>query len=57
MWYLLHSLQDELPNIALLASGGGERAMVGLLGSLVALSKSDLLDCMLYLAGISGSTW
>ncbi|KAK9957850.1 hypothetical protein ABG768_012054 [Culter alburnus] len=57
MWYFLHSLQDKLPNIALLASGGGERAMAGLLGSLVALSKSDLLDCMLYLAGISGSTW
>ncbi|XP_048058392.1 cytosolic phospholipase A2 gamma-like isoform X4 [Megalobrama amblycephala] len=53
----IHCSLDKLPNIALLASGGGERAMVGLLGSLVALSKNDLLDCMLYLAGISGSTW
>ncbi|XP_030644476.1 cytosolic phospholipase A2 gamma-like [Chanos chanos] len=46
-----------MPNIALLGSGGGERAMLGLLGSLVQLKKCDLLDCMLYLSGISGSTW
>ncbi len=46
-----------MPNIVLVASGGSERAMVGLLGSLDALSQDDLLDCMLYLAGLSGSTW
>ncbi|XP_051750591.1 cytosolic phospholipase A2 gamma-like [Ctenopharyngodon idella] len=49
--------QNEVPNIALLGSGGGERAMVGLLGSLVQLQKTGLLDCILYLSGISGSTW
>ncbi|KAK7163918.1 hypothetical protein R3I94_002588 [Phoxinus phoxinus] len=49
--------KDEVPNIALLASGGGQRAMVGLLGSLVQLQKADLLDCVLYLGGVSGSTW
>ncbi|KAG1931581.1 cytosolic phospholipase A2 gamma [Pimephales promelas] len=48
---------EEVPNIALLGSGGGERAMVGLLGSLVQLQKTDLLDCVLYLSGVSGSTW
>ncbi|XP_073696791.1 cytosolic phospholipase A2 gamma-like isoform X2 [Garra rufa] len=47
----------EVPNIALLGSGGGQRAMVGLLGSLVELDKAGLLDCMLYLSGVSGSTW
>ncbi|XP_051750231.1 cytosolic phospholipase A2 gamma-like [Ctenopharyngodon idella] len=49
--------QNEVPNIALLGSGGGERAMVGLLGSLVQLQKTGLLDCVLYLSGVSGSTW
>ncbi|KAK9975411.1 hypothetical protein ABG768_023454 [Culter alburnus] len=49
--------QDEVPNIALLGSGGGQRAMVGLLGSLVQLQKTGLLDCILYLSGVSGSTW
>ncbi|KAK7172546.1 hypothetical protein R3I93_002611 [Phoxinus phoxinus] len=53
----IHCSVDELPNIALLGSGGGERAMVGLLGSLVQLQKADLLDCVLYLSGVSGSTW
>ncbi|KAL1273593.1 hypothetical protein QQF64_026407 [Cirrhinus molitorella] len=49
--------QDKVPNIALLGSGGGQRAMVGLLGSLFELYKAGLLDCILYLAGVSGSTW
>ncbi|XP_051750229.1 cytosolic phospholipase A2 gamma-like [Ctenopharyngodon idella] len=48
---------NKVPNIALLGSGGGERAMVGLLGSLVELQKTGLLDCILYLSGVSGSTW
>lgn len=47
----------QVPNIALLGSGGGERAMVGLLGSLHQMVKEDLLDCVLYLSGVSGSTW
>ncbi|KAL0194386.1 hypothetical protein M9458_012682, partial [Cirrhinus mrigala] len=32
-------------------------AMVGLLGSLVELDKAGLLDCILYLSGVSGSAW
>ncbi|KAM6957840.1 cytosolic phospholipase A2 gamma-like [Aplochiton taeniatus] len=52
-------LQEEVPNIALLGSGGGERAMVGFLGSLYQMGKehADLLDSILYLSGVSGSTW
>ncbi|XP_058631889.1 cytosolic phospholipase A2 gamma-like [Onychostoma macrolepis] len=53
----IHCSQTEVPNIALLGSGGGQRAMVGLLGSLVQLDKAGLLDCILYLSGVSGSTW
>ncbi|XDV21705.1 hypothetical protein PO909_026739, partial [Leuciscus waleckii] len=53
----IHCSRDEVPNIALLGSGGGERAMVGLLGSLVQLDKAGLLDCVSYLSGVSGSTW
>ncbi|XP_077078684.1 cytosolic phospholipase A2 gamma-like isoform X2 [Siphateles boraxobius] len=49
--------ERKVPNIALLGSGGGERAMVGLLGSLDQLQKTGLLDCVLYLSGVSGSTW
>ncbi|XP_051750595.1 cytosolic phospholipase A2 gamma-like isoform X3 [Ctenopharyngodon idella] len=53
----IHCSENEVPNVALLGSGGGERAMVGLLGSLVQLQKTGLLDCVLYLSGVSGSTW
>ncbi|XP_058633065.1 cytosolic phospholipase A2 gamma-like isoform X2 [Onychostoma macrolepis] len=49
--------QNKVPHIALLSSGGGQRAMVGLLGSLVQLDEVGLLDCILYLSGVSGSTW
>ncbi|XP_058630569.1 cytosolic phospholipase A2 gamma-like isoform X3 [Onychostoma macrolepis] len=55
--FKIHCSKDEAPHIALLGSGGGQRAMVGLLGSLVQLDKAGLLDCILYLSGVSGSTW
>ncbi|XP_057175852.1 cytosolic phospholipase A2 gamma-like isoform X1 [Triplophysa rosa] len=48
---------DNVPKIALLGSGGGERAMLGLLGSLDGFKETGLLDCVLYLCGVSGSTW
>ncbi|XP_017575582.2 cytosolic phospholipase A2 gamma-like isoform X1 [Pygocentrus nattereri] len=49
--------EHDMPNIAVLGSGGGLRAMVGLLGSLSRLKKEGLLDCIMYLSGVSGSTW
>uniref|UniRef100_A0A3Q3AVY9 Phospholipase A2 group IVC n=2 Tax=Kryptolebias marmoratus TaxID=37003 RepID=A0A3Q3AVY9_KRYMA len=48
---------DSVPHIALLASGGGQRAAVGLMGSLYQMEKDGLLDTLLYIAGVSGSTW
>ncbi|RXN34249.1 cytosolic phospholipase A2 gamma-like protein [Labeo rohita] len=53
----IYSKKNAVPNIALLGSGGGQRAMVALLECLVQLDKAGLLDCILYLSGISGSTW
>lgn len=46
-----------MPNIALLGSGGALRAMIALYGTLVELKKNNILDCITYLAGVSGSTW
>ncbi|XP_067326069.1 cytosolic phospholipase A2 gamma-like [Anolis sagrei] len=48
---------DKVPNIAVLGSGGGMRAMIALYGTLTELKKSNLLDCITYLSGVSGSTW
>lgn len=46
-----------VPHIALLGSGGGQRAAVGLMGSLFQMEKDGLLDTVLYLGGVSGSAW
>ncbi|KAH0620631.1 hypothetical protein JD844_021290 [Phrynosoma platyrhinos] len=47
----------EVPVIAVMATGGGARAMSALYGHLSALQKLNLLDCITYLSGASGSTW
>ncbi|TKS92370.1 Cytosolic phospholipase A2 gamma [Collichthys lucidus] len=48
---------NNVPHIALLGSGGGQRAAVGLIGTLYQMEKEGLLDTLLYLGGVSGSTW
>ncbi|XP_008296946.1 cytosolic phospholipase A2 gamma [Stegastes partitus] len=53
----INCTEDTVPHIALLASGGGQRAAVGLVGSLSQMEKDNLLDTLLYLASVSGSTW
>ncbi|XP_066474417.1 cytosolic phospholipase A2 zeta [Tiliqua scincoides] len=48
---------EEVPVVAVLGSGGGMRALTSFYGSLFGLQQLNLLDCVLYLSGISGSTW
>ncbi|XP_034408055.1 cytosolic phospholipase A2 beta-like isoform X1 [Cyclopterus lumpus] len=47
----------KVPAIAVVASGGGSRAMTGLLGSLRGLKDIGVLDAVSYITGVSGSTW
>ncbi|MCF7899503.1 hypothetical protein K9L05_02535, partial [Candidatus Babeliales bacterium] len=47
----------NLPNIALIASGGSYRAMLCFLGFMVAAQQTELLRIFLYIATLSGSTW
>ncbi|CAJ1076656.1 cytosolic phospholipase A2 gamma-like [Xyrichtys novacula] len=49
--------ENSVPNIAVLGSGGGTRAAVSLIGSLYQMEKDSLLNSVLYLGGVSGSTW
>ncbi|XP_065554971.1 cytosolic phospholipase A2 gamma isoform X2 [Lathamus discolor] len=49
--------QNKVPNIVVLGSGGGLRAMIAMLGTLVELKKQNFLDAVTYLCGVSGSTW
>ncbi|GAA5799245.1 hypothetical protein HPULCUR_004655 [Helicostylum pulchrum] len=48
---------EDIPNIGIASSGGGYRAMVSCSGYLNAMSETGILDCVLYMAGVSGSTW
>ncbi|XP_078128687.1 cytosolic phospholipase A2 zeta isoform X2 [Sander vitreus] len=47
----------KVPTVAVVASGGGARAMVGLLGGLRGLKDIGVLDAVSYITGVSGSTW
>ncbi|XP_078262219.1 cytosolic phospholipase A2 zeta-like [Rhinoraja longicauda] len=48
---------NQAPIIAILGSGGGMRAMTSLYGVLLGLQELQLLDCISYIFGVSGSTW
>ncbi|XP_043327490.1 cytosolic phospholipase A2 beta isoform X2 [Cervus elaphus] len=49
--------EDEIPVVAIMATGGGIRAMTSLYGQLAGLKALGLLDCVSYITGASGSTW
>uniref|UniRef100_A0A3P8WHJ5 Phospholipase A2 n=1 Tax=Cynoglossus semilaevis TaxID=244447 RepID=A0A3P8WHJ5_CYNSE len=53
----LTSTRYHVPVIAVAGSGGGFRAMVAFSGVMKALFESGVLDCVTYVAGLSGSTW
>lgn len=47
----------KTPRIAVIGSGGGFRAMVGMSGVVKALADSKILDCVTFMGGLSGSSW
>ncbi|XP_040082804.1 cytosolic phospholipase A2 beta isoform X2 [Oryx dammah] len=49
--------EEEIPVVAVMATGGGIRAMTSLYGQLAGLKALGLLDCVSYITGASGSTW
>uniref|UniRef100_A0A8C4YS26 PLA2c domain-containing protein n=1 Tax=Gopherus evgoodei TaxID=1825980 RepID=A0A8C4YS26_9SAUR len=57
LFSLTQDTKDNMPNITILGSGGGLRAMIALQGTLVEMKKQGLLDAVLHLCGVSGSTW
>jgi hypothetical protein len=48
---------DLTPRISVCASGGGYRAMVATIGSLIGMEQTGLLDTVMSISGLSGSTW
>ncbi|NWJ06134.1 PA24E phospholipase, partial [Crypturellus undulatus] len=58
VFHLQRDLQPhEVPVVAIITTGGGLKSMTGLYGSLQALKKLNLLDCITYISGLSGTTW
>ncbi|KFW74977.1 Cytosolic phospholipase A2 epsilon, partial [Manacus vitellinus] len=58
VFHLPQELQDqEVPVVAIITTGGGLKSMTGLYGSLMGLKKLNLLDCVTYISGLSGTTW
>ncbi|KFU91134.1 Cytosolic phospholipase A2 epsilon, partial [Chaetura pelagica] len=58
VFHLPHDLQEcEVPVVAIITTGGGLKSMTGLYGSLSGLKKLNLLDCITYISGLSGTTW
>ncbi|NXS60814.1 PA24E phospholipase, partial [Brachypteracias leptosomus] len=50
-------LEHETPVVAIMTTGGGMRSLTALYGSLRGLKKLNVLDCAMYLTGLSGTTW
>ena len=48
---------DDVPIVSFGGSGGGFRAMIGLLGYCEEMKKAGLWDCLTYISGVSGSCW
>lgn len=48
---------SHVPRIAVVGSGGGFRAMISLIGTLVGLQKIGILPLVFCVGGVSGSTW
>uniref|UniRef100_A0A8C6YY10 Phospholipase A2 n=1 Tax=Nothoprocta perdicaria TaxID=30464 RepID=A0A8C6YY10_NOTPE len=56
--HLEEDLKDhEVPVVAITTTGGGTRSLTAMYGSLLGLQKLNLLDCITYIAGLSGTTW
>lgn len=48
---------DDVPVVGFGGSGGGYRAMIGVLGYAAHMKQSGLWDVLSYVAGVSGSCW
>jgi phospholipase A2 len=50
-------LLEDVPRIAICASGGGVRSSISTLGSLIGFQQIGLLDAVTYVSALSGSSW
>ncbi|NWX81929.1 PA24E phospholipase, partial [Nothoprocta ornata] len=49
--------EDEVPVVAIMTTGGGTRALTAMYSHLRSIQKLNVLDCVSYITGLSGTTW
>ncbi|XP_059675904.1 cytosolic phospholipase A2 epsilon [Gavia stellata] len=55
---LEEDLQDnEVPVVAIMTTGGGTRALTAMYAHLLSVQELNVLDCVSYITGLSGTTW
>uniref|UniRef100_A0A803W434 Phospholipase A2 n=1 Tax=Ficedula albicollis TaxID=59894 RepID=A0A803W434_FICAL len=56
--HLEEDLQDdEVPVVAIMTTGGGTRALTAMYAHLLSVQEINVLDCVSYITGLSGTTW
>uniref|UniRef100_A0A8B9DT46 Phospholipase A2 n=1 Tax=Anser cygnoides TaxID=8845 RepID=A0A8B9DT46_ANSCY len=48
---------DEVPLVAIMTTGGGTRALTAMYAHLLSVQELNILDCVSYITGLSGTTW
>ncbi|NWS10428.1 PA24E phospholipase, partial [Pachyramphus minor] len=48
---------DEVPVVAIMTTGGGTRALTAMYAHLLSVQEMNVLDCVSYITGLSGTTW
>ncbi|KFQ42284.1 Cytosolic phospholipase A2 epsilon, partial [Nestor notabilis] len=48
---------DEVPVVAIMTTGGGTRALTAMYAHLLSIQELNILDCVSYITGLSGTTW
>ncbi|NXD07867.1 PA24E phospholipase, partial [Nothocercus nigrocapillus] len=48
--------EDEVPVVAIMTTGGGTRALTAMYSHLRSIQKLNVLDCVSYITGLSGTT-
>ncbi|XP_071600764.1 cytosolic phospholipase A2 epsilon-like [Heliangelus exortis] len=56
--HLEEDLEDqEVPVVAIMTTGGGTRALTAMYAHLLSVQELNVLDCVSYITGLSGTTW
>ncbi|KFV17632.1 Cytosolic phospholipase A2 epsilon, partial [Tauraco erythrolophus] len=48
---------DEVPVVAIMTTGGGTRALSAMYAHLLSVQELNVLNCVSYITGLSGTTW